>query len=185
MNAGQQQRILQGITQASSQLAALTQALAGGNGGTPTIPGLYLDFLPPKLRGAPRDFFVFGMDFLSIAAGGSETRTFTVPSDSDFLIVSLAGEEVDPADEGAALPASPLTIAITDSGSGRQLQNRPQAYANLVGTGQLPAFMPYPKFIDRSSEVSATIDNNDPTAAYRVRLSFIGFKVFDMMRGGR
>jgi hypothetical protein len=186
MNATAQQRLLQGMFQAASQLAAAAQAFAGGNGGVPTIPGLYLDFLPAELRGAPRDFFTFGVDFLTIAAaGGSATGTFLVPSDSDFLIVALAGNVVDPADEGIAVTAAPLTIAITDSGSGRQLQNRAQAFNNVVGTGQLPAYMPYPKFIDRSSEVSTTITNNDPTQAARVRLSFIGFKIFDMMRGGR
>lgn len=183
MDAKQQQRVLQGVMQASSQLAAAAQALAGGNGGVPTVPALYLDFLPPHLRGNPRDFFAYSpTDFANIAVGTAQTQSFTVQNDSDFLIVALAGEEIDPADEGVALPTSPLTIAIQDGGSGRNLQNRPQAYANLVGTGQLPAYMPYPKFIDRASEVSVTIANNDPTQAYRVRLSFLGFKIFDMMR---
>ncbi|MGE0161060.1 MAG: hypothetical protein AB7T31_16815 [Gemmatimonadales bacterium] len=186
MNATQQQRALQGIFQASQQLAAAAQAFAGGNGGIPTIPALYLDFLPEELRGAPRDFFTFGVDFLTIAAAGaSATESFTVPSDSDFLIVALSGTEVDPADEGTAIARTPFTIAITDSGSGRQLQNRAQAYANVVGTGQLPSYLPFPKFIDRSSQVSTTIVNNDPTQAARIRLSFLGFKIFDMMRGGR
>lgn len=187
MNATQQQRVLQGVFQASQQLAAAAQALAGGNGGVPTVPSLYLDFLPPHLRDRPRDFFTYSPpDFLSIAAaGGTQTQTFTVQNDSDFLIVAMAGIEVDPADEGVGLSTDPLTIEITDSGSGRNLMNRPQAYANLVGTGQLPAYWPYPKFIDRSSEVSTTLVNNDPTQAYRVRLSYLGFKIFDMMRGGR
>jgi hypothetical protein len=186
MNATQQERVLQAIFQASSQLAAASQALAGGNGGIPTIPGLYLDFLPAELRGNPRDFFMFNIDFLNIAAaGGTATGTFLVPSDSDFLIVALTGTAVDPANEATAVAQSALTLAITDTGSGRQLQNRASAFPNLVGTGQLPGFMPYPKFIDRSSEVSATIVNNSLAAAARVRLSFIGFKIFDMMRGGR
>lgn len=186
MNASQMERVLQGIFQASSQLAAASQALAGGNGGIPTIPGLYLDFLPAELRGAPRDFFTFGVDFLTIAAaGGSATGTFLVPSDSDFLIVAINGTAVDPANEATAVAQSALTIAVTDAGSGRQLQNRAQAFPNIVGTAQLPGFLPYPKFIDRSSEVSVTVVNNSLAAAARVRLSFIGFKIFDMMRGGR
>ncbi|MGE0347376.1 MAG: hypothetical protein AB7N73_15010 [Gemmatimonadales bacterium] len=183
MNPSKQQRLLQAIVQSAGELSAAAQAFAGGSG-SPTVPGLYLDFLPPELRTAPRDFFTFNLDFLNIAAaGGSDVQAFTVPSDSDFLIVALAGEEVDPADEGVAIPTSPLTLTVTDSGSGRQLQNRATAYANLVGTGQLPAYLPYPKFIDRSSEVSAVINNNDPTQAARVRLSFIGFKIFNIMRG--
>ncbi len=186
MNATKQQRILEGIMNASSQLAAASQALAGGNGGAPTIPGLYLDFLPPNLRGNPRDYFVYGVDFLNIAAGATQTQTFVVQNDSDFLIVDLAGVEVDPVAEETPLPPSALTIQITDSGSGRNLQNRALGYPTVVGTGQLPAYMPYPKFIDRASEVSVTVVNNHGAGqAYRIRLSFIGFKIFDMMRGGR
>lgn len=50
MNAGQQQRALQAALQGAQQMAAALQAIAGGNGGTPTVPALYLDFLPQGLR---------------------------------------------------------------------------------------------------------------------------------------
>lgn len=184
MNATQQQRALEGLLTASGQLANAVQAYLGGNGGVPTVPSLYLNFLPPQLRDKPRDFFVYSpTDFATIAAlGGTGEESFNVQNDSDFLIVAMAGEELDPADEGSVLPPAPLTIQVRDGGSGRNWFNRPQAYGNVVGTGQLPAFLPYPKFVDRASEVTFSIVNNDPTADYLVRLSCIGFKIFDMMR---
>jgi hypothetical protein len=183
MNANEQQRVLQAIMQASSQLAAAAQAFAGGNGGTPTVPSLYLDFLPPAMRDRARDFFVYSVDFANIATTSTSTGTFTVQNDSDFLVVAINGEEVDPANESTAITTSPLLITVTDGGSGRNWFNRAQAYANIVGTGQLPAFLPYPKFVDRSSDVSVTITNNAAAQAARIRLSFVGFKIFDIMRG--
>lgn len=172
MNATQQQRVLQAAVQAA-------KAVMEGPGGNMTVPALYTDYLPHELMDKPRDFFVYGVDFLSIAAGGSATQTFTVQNDSDFLIVACTATTVDPADEGTDfVNRAALTIQFTDSGSGRQLQNRAQGFPNVVGTGELPAYWPFPKFVDRASDFSTTIANNDPTDAVRVRLSFLGFKIF-------
>lgn len=173
MNANQQQRVL-GMTQQGAR--PLPAAQSGGN---MTVPALYTDFLPMELMDAPRDFFVYGVDFQTIAAvGGSATQTFTVQNDSDFLIVAVAATVVDPTDEGVARSRDALTIEMFDGGSGRALQNRAQAFSNLVGTAQLPAYWPFPKLVDRASDFQTTIVNNDPADAARVRLSYIGFKVF-------
>lgn len=186
MNAKQQQKVLQGIMQASEELAAASRALAGGNGGVPTVPSLYLDFLPPELRDAPRDFFAYGVEFASIAAaGGTGVQTFTVQNDSDFLITSLSAVVVDPTAQETERERRALTIRVLDAGAGRDLFNRQVAFPSVVGTGELPYFLPYPKFVDRASDVSTTITNNHTTEDVLVRLTFGGFKIFDMMRGSR
>lgn len=173
MNANQQQHILQALA------SALAPIIGQQTVGPMTVPALYTEMLPAELMGAPRDFFTYGVDFLAIAAaGGTQTQTFTVQNDSDFLIVGATGTVVDPAAEETARPTSSLTIQIRDSGSGRELQNRAAGFGNLVGTGQLPAYWPFPKFIDRASDVSTTIVNNDTANPIRVRLNYIGFKIF-------
>jgi len=185
MNATQQQRALQALVQASNSLGAAAAAMggSGGVGGNITVPALYLDFLPEDMRSRPRDYFVYSTpDFTSIAAGASATQTFTIQNDSDFLIVALAGTAVDPADETSILTDPALTVAIKDSGSGRELQNRPQHWRNTMGTAQLPYYLPYPKFIDRASDVSLTLANLSAAQAYRARVAFIGFKIFNIMR---
>lgn len=183
MNAKQQQGILQGLVAASESMATAARALSGGNGGTPTVPALYLDFLPPRLRQSPRDFFAYGLDFASIPAGGGVgTESFTVQSDSDFLIVALAATVVQPAAQETAVPFQALTLTVRDSGSGRNFFNRAQGFGAVVGTGALPNYFPYPKFVDRSSEITASVTNNDSAQAALVRLSFLGFKIFDMMK---
>lgn len=171
MNATQQQRILQGILQGAASINAQ------GNG--MTIPALYTDYLPAELMDKPRDFFSYNVDFLLIdALGGTNTQTFTVQNDSDFLIIDLTCTVVDPTDEGVPRSRDACTVAFTDQGSGRQLQNRPFALSNITGTGQLPSYFPFPKFVDRASDFATTIVNNDPTEDVLVRFSFIGFKIF-------
>lgn len=173
MNAGQQQRVLQQITQ------ALMQLVGGAGAGAMTVPALYTQFLPLELQGAPRDAFDYNIDFLTIAAGGgTDTGTFTVEKNSDFLIVYAAATVVDPAAEQTDRPANALTIEMNDTGSGRSVQNRASSFANVVGTGQLPCYWPYPKFLTGTSNFSVTVVNNAAANAVRVRLSFGGFKIF-------
>lgn len=191
MNAGQQLGALRALSQASSQLAAALGQIAGTDGSI--VPPLYMNNLTPELRAGPKRFFVYRMVFLTIAAaGGTDTQTFTVNSDSAFMITSLAADISDPAAEETPLAASGLTIAITDAGSGRQLQQGPLGLGTIVGVttatqtgGGLPAYMPWPMRIKASSQVSADIVNNRADAqAVRVRLSFVGFKIFPPVQAG-
>ena len=190
MNGTQQQQVLAALVSASSSLGAAARVLGGSGGacGAITVPSLYLDFLPDELRNNPRDFFVYSPpDFLTIAAGATATGSFQVESDSDFLLVDLTGFVNDPADEVVfpfAQATVPMTIQINDTGSGRNLFNRAQAWNNVIGTGQLTFYASYPKFFPATANVTTTLLNNDPTQALRVRLSFIGFKIFGMMAGG-
>lgn len=149
---------------------------------TVTVPGLYLDFLPPQLRTAARDYFVYEFEFPSIAAGGSNTQTVTVANDSHFFLAAIAGVVVDPADEGSEITFPPLTLTIQDSSAGRMLQNRPVHWTTVVGTGQLPAYCPYPRIFEQRTNIGITVNNLDPTDAMLPRLSLIGFKVFPGLR---
>lgn len=185
MNATKQQHILGAVVNASRTLAQAASALggSGGAGDAITIPALYLDFLPPELRERARDYFSYGADFLNIAAGATATEEIAIQNDSHFLMVAVAGHVVDPANESTVFTSPALTVEIRDQGSGRNLFNRAAAWANVVGTGQLPAYFPYPKLVDRASTITTTIANVDPAQALRVRMNYIGFKIFGMPRG--
>jgi hypothetical protein len=190
MNAGQQLGALRALHQASSQLAAALGQIAGSDGSI--VPPLYMNNLTPELRAGPKRFFVYRMDFLPVAAaGGTLTATFTVNSDSAFMVTSLAAEIHDPAAPGTPSGPEGLTIEITDAGSGRQLQNGPLGFGTIVGVGtavqsggSLPAYMPWPQRIRASSQVTASIVNNKLAQAVNIRLSFVGFKIFPPAQAG-
>lgn len=127
-----------------------------------------------------KDFFVYEIDFSSIAAGASQTASFIVQADSDFLWYAGAVH----ADLAAAAQTSstiviPLaSVLITDTGSGRQLMNQAVPLVNIFGNGQLPFVLPRERIFVANSTVTVQVNNFSAASTYGLRLSFIGEKGF-------
>lgn len=137
----------------------------------------FLGILPPELWKNQKDFFVYATDFNTIATAATNTNNIGIQSDSHFLIV--AGVVAVQATAGATATGSlPATIDILDAGSGRKFNNVPVHIQNLFGTGQNPAYWPYPKLIMAGSTLQTTLANLDATNAYVVRLAYWGLKIF-------
>lgn len=184
MNAKAQMNALRSALHASQALTAALGDITGGVG-LPTVPGLYQDYLPPDLRGAPKDLFWYRVDILGVAAaGGTGTGSFTVQSDSDFEFCYLTASVTVPGTPETGVTMNGLLITMEDTGSGRQLQNGQLALANVAGTGQLPGYNPWPKFLDRASQFSVSLTNNQTAQPVDVRLAFGGFKVFSPSQSG-
>lgn len=141
--------------------------------------GMYAALMPNWVRERAKDFFVYSGDFLPLAAGATASVDIAIQNDSDFLVVAGVGNVTTDAAPPVDVPVPQLTVRLLDSGSGRQLQNRVQHWANLFGTAQLPGYWPYPKYVDRASVVNIQVTNLDAAAAFNVRASLWGFKVFD------
>lgn len=159
-------------------------AAAGGAEPATLVPGLYTDYLPPKLKNRARDFFGYQVTSLNLLAGAAAQANFAVQNDSDFLAVALVGTCRDPANPETLFAAPALTIQIEDSGSGRFLFNQQIDWAQIVGTSQLPAYLPYPKIIPRASVVTWTFTSIAGAQAYDIRAAVLGFKIFDWPKGG-
>ena len=154
-------------------------AASGGGARPPTlVPGLYTDYLPRALRGRERDFFGYEFESLPLGAGGTANPTQGIDSTADFLVTSIAGAVRDPADVTILFEAPPITLQIVDTAASRNLFSAPVDWVSVVGTGQLPAFLPYPKIIARSSVVRIDLQNLDAANTYDVRLVLEGFKIF-------
>lgn len=142
-------------------------------------PGLlYAQNIPNWVRERAKDFFVYSVDFLPLAASGTATGDIAIQNDSDFLIIAGVVRADDNAAPPVDVPIPQVTIEVTDGGSGRQLQNRAQHITNMFGTGQLPAFWPYPKLLDRATTLQTRVANLT-AAAINLRIGYWGFKVFD------
>lgn len=135
-----------------------------------------------------RDLYVYEAQALALAASASVTDTIQIEADSSFILQKLAFHNLAPA--GTVLAASalglvdgqriitPVTVIITDTGSGRQLMPTGIPIPSLFGTGQLPFILPNPRLFMRNSTISVQFTNLDATNAYTVRLAFIGYKVY-------
>lgn len=143
------------------------------------IPGIYLQFLPPELANNARDYFAYPIDFTATIAGpGSATATQSFNDDSWFLQIGINGRVTSDANFETVIADPAATIRLEDESAGRNLQAAPIAYANTVGTAQLPYFLPYPKLWTRGAVAALTLANLGATAFTSARFSLYGFKIF-------
>lgn len=147
-----------------------------------TVPGLYLQFLPPNLRDKARDYFVYGLEWSTLAGGATRQETAAVQDDSHFLMCAVSGVVVDPTDESTQTTFPPVTLRFEDVAASRNLDNRAIHWTTVVGTGQLPAYLPYPRIFQRRSTIGVTASNLTAATDLRIRLSLIGFKIFPNIR---
>lgn len=109
----------------------------------------------------------------TFVAGATITVNVQINNDADFLIkwITLA------AYTGAGIysPNPDYLLAMTDLGSGLNLQDVAAHVNNVTGTGQWPYVLPEPYRIAAGSTLACSLQNNAPTAnAY---LTFHGFKI--------
>lgn len=137
--------------------------------------------------GAPiaKDFYIYEEDFDSIANGQSGTGNINIQADSDFVIQKLTYfADIAGAAQTANTRVVPLmTVQLTDTSSGRQLFEEPVAVEALFGNGQLPFILPTPKILPARSTFQVEVANFSASTTYRLRLSFIGYKLFNQGMG--
>lgn len=127
-----------------------------------------------------KDFFIYGSNFLSLAAGTTATNTVSIQADSDFELMKLAFA----ADVAAGVQTDSTrvipqcTLIILDTGSGRQLMNQGIDLSTFFGTGQMPFIMPLIKTFRANTAIQLALTNYSAAQTYNVRLSLIGAKIF-------
>lgn len=133
-----------------------------------------------------RDFFIYELDFSGIAPGQTQTNSFTVQADSNFLWqegcffadVAAAGQT----NNSRVLPL--CTFVILDTASGRQLSSNPVPVVSQFGYGSEPYTLPSPRFFRANSQVTVNLTNYDAAQTYNLKLSFIGTKFFKFAQMG-
>lgn len=129
-----------------------------------------------------KEFFTYELDFAAVANGSSASSSFNIQADSDFVLQKLAYfADIAAAAQTANTRVIPLmTTVITDTGSGRQLMSAAVPVVSLFGTGELPFILPTPRLFQARSNVSVTVANFDAAATYNLKLSFIGYKQYQL-----
>lgn len=128
------------------------------------------------------DPFDFIINFLPIAASDTATNNFITQSDSGFAICKTSFTISDNVNVyvnniSDSPRYAPLTIMLTDSGSGRDLSNFPVTIGSLFGGDRLAYHWSVPKILDPNSTLTARLQNLVATP-FNVRLVFHGYKIF-------
>lgn len=127
-----------------------------------------------------KDFYVYGVNFLSVAAGASPSVSLAIQADSDFELQKLtfasnlnAGVQTD---STRTIPQ--CTLLITDTGSGRQLMNQAIDLTTFLGNGENPFILSVPKIFRANTSINFVLNNYSAAQIYNVRLSLIGAKLY-------
>lgn len=139
-----------------------------------------LRLLPPRVRTRVKDFFTYNIVFNTLAASATSTNSANIQGDSDFWLIATSMIVTNAAGTSFTSPASvPVTIELSDTASGRTLQDSASALSSVFGTAQLPFYLPFPREFKAGGQLQAKLQNQDSGNAYLVRLSFHGFKVYN------
>ena len=132
-------------------------------------------------QGVETDFYSYSFTASSIAAAASAVSTISIQSNAAFVIVkscymaSVANATLT--DSTRVVPL--INVAITDNGSGRNLQNTAVPINSIAGVGELPFVWPQQRILMPSSSVQCTFTNVSAATTYTtVTLTLFGYQVF-------
>lgn len=121
--------------------------------------------------------------FTTLAAAATAQQQVLIQNDSDFECrrISWFATIANAAFVSAAIPVPSVTALLTDSGSGRNLENNPVPLTTIAyGPLQQPFDVPWPKIFARNSTVTLTLANFDAAASYNIRVTLHGRKIFPL-----
>lgn len=133
-------------------------------------------------RGIETDFYTYSFNVSSIAPAATALDSISIQANASFVVVkSTYWVDNAAASQTESTRLIPLvTVALTDSGSGRNLQNAAVPLPNIAGTAELPFVWPQQRLLMASSTVTAQFVNFDAAVTYtNLYLTLIGFQVFE------
>lgn len=127
-----------------------------------------------------RDFFVYPITFLALAAGAADQGSIQIQADSDFELSKLTFfADIAAADETEATRVLALvTVQLTDSGTGRSMFQAPVPIPAIMGDGRIPFILPTPKIFSANASIQVAVANYNTATDYNVRIALIGAKIF-------
>lgn len=120
--------------------------------------------------------FIYSAVFNPLPAAGGLAAQINLQNDSDFLILATCLTVYSA--PGVLVIDPDLTLAILDSGTGRQQQDAPIHVNNCTGTAQWPYIWPEPKIAKGGGTLTLTLFNNTAVATLVCSLAFHGYKIF-------
>lgn len=134
----------------------------------------------PKQIPVMRDLYTYTAGFTgatTLAAGASLTDIINFESDSDFIWTKTTYVAYDAAVAAGGNKVVAVTVAINDSGTGRNLQQEATPIANVAGTGTLPYILPQARTIKGNSTLQFVFTNYSAADTYQyVYFTLHGYK---------
>ena len=134
-------------------------------------------------QGVELDFYSYTFVVDSIAAAGTSLASINIQANAHFIVDrSTYMADVGGAAQTDANRVLPLIdVFMTDTGSGRNLQNSNIALSSVAGTGKLPFIWPQQRLLMASSTVTCQFFNLSNATTYaNVKFTLFGYQVFEL-----
>lgn len=125
--------------------------------------------------------------FAAPAAGAQTPGFFLVDTSSPFMLISTTyrSDLAGAATTETTLISPNQTVFIQDQSGNRNWMNVAVPVTSLFGRAPLPYFWPIPRLIPGNTNVGVTLANYDAASVPNTRLSFHGYRLYSVPRGGR
>ena len=148
------------------------------------VPSDEIRYIPPGLADNYKDAFTYNVVFNPINANTTQTQNAVINNDSYFVIVCQTATIWDAATQATTNTqpnVAPLLCKISDSSSGKFKMDVATPIGALFGTSIAPfywqrrasIFMP-------GGQIAVELQNQTAATNFTVRLSFHGFKIYNM-----
>ena len=140
-----------------------------------------MDFTPDGRKIIAKQTFFYSTPLIaSLAAGANSIQQVNIQADGDFIIMKTmyfceytgAGDVTD-----ATRPMPPITVDVTDNGSGTRLTREPLFIGSFAGYGALPMIWNAPRLVRANSSIEVVFNNLGATAVENVQLTFAGVRI--------
>ncbi len=127
-----------------------------------------------------KDHFIYSVVANGLAAGASISSLINIEANSDFVWLKSSYRSDSGATQTESTRQIPVVnVAITDSGSGVNLQNIPTPISSLAGHEGLPLNISVPRTFNANSTITLTFSNAESVgAAKNITFSMIGYRKF-------
>jgi hypothetical protein len=123
------------------------------------------------------EYFGYSAEIDALAAGATNTTTFQVLSDSDFVCTYLTGSAVNPAN-GQVDAVPQALLQITDTGSGKTFFNQPSFMGLVTGQGGYPFLLPAPRLIAPNTNIQYQVQNILTAGTRTYYLTMLGARIY-------
>lgn len=137
--------------------------------------------LPFGAKGGDRDMFFYGVEAFTLTdANPTTTNNIQIDGDADFYMVAMTYQvDIAGALQTDATRIVPLiTVLINDTGSQKNMSNRPVPLPSIAGTGNEPYRIIRPRIFARNSTIQFNWSRYAVAGTnYHVEFTLHGYKV--------
>lgn len=133
-----------------------------------------------------QDFYIYSVSIAAILTNATSIQNIAIQADSDFewIMTTFFGYESGATEPFTDAIQLPITVLITDAGSGRQLFSNPVPVSSLAGTGKQPFILPIPRRFKAKSTVTLAFTSFSTSTYDNIYFNMIGRKIFPLGAAG-